>query len=246
MKLEPSARQSQTFPPPRGSWRGAFSQAIEQKQWDRLPHLLNALSNSQFRRSESYVRESVLPQLKNDDFWEALYHLIIYKPQAFISGILAIEHLSKDGTLSYHNEGAQQLATVVNESQVQKIISMAVPKLVSEEQVLGLFELFHFDDERKQVAVLIQTTTPLSYYHIFRTLQHIPDHRELALRTCRYVLKKGDDMSFNMAAILRAYFGLNEIQNQLSLKIEPYELSYLETSFETFKYALEGKKPTII
>jgi hypothetical protein len=49
-----------------------------------------------------------------------------------------------------------------------------------------------------------------------------------------------------MAAILRAYFGLNEIQNQLSLKIEPYELSYLETSFETFKYALEGKKPTII
>ena len=209
-----------------------ISQAIEQKQWDRLPHLLNSLSNSQFRRSESYVRESVLPRLKNDDFWEALYHLIIYKPQAFISGILAIEHLSKDGTLSYHNEGAQQLATVVNESQVQKIISMAVPKLVS--------------DERKQVAVLIQTTTPLSYYHIFRTLQHIPDHRELALRTCRYVLKKGDDMSFNMAAILRAYFGLNEIQNQLSLKIEPYELSYLETSFETFKYALEGKKPTII
>ena len=88
------------------------------------------------------MRESVLPRLKNDDFWEALYHLIIYKPQAFISGILAIEHLSKDGTLSYHNEGAQQLATVVNESQVQKIISMAVPKLVSEEQVLGLFDLF--------------------------------------------------------------------------------------------------------
>ncbi len=222
------------------------SEAIEQKQWDKLPLLFNALSNAQFRRTESHLRQTVLPKLKNDDFWETLYHLIIYRPQAFLSGILAIEHLAKDGTLSYDNDGAQLLAASIDATQVQKIVSMAVPKLVTEEQVLGIFELFHFHDEKKQVAVLIQTHTPLTYYHIFRTLQHIPDHRELALRTCRYMLKKGDDMSFNMAAILRAYFGLNEITHQLSLKIEPYELSYLETSYEKFKYALEGKKPTII
>ena len=58
-------------------------------------------------------------------------------------------------------------------------------------------------------------------------------------------MKRKDDLSYNMASILRTYFGLSEIQGQLSLKVEEYELSYLESSFEKFRFVLEGRRPNL-
>ena len=95
------------------------------------------------------------------------------------------------------------------------------------------------------VALLIRIDTPLAYYILFRTLCHIPDNRPLALRCYRYILRRQNDRAFNMASILRTYFGLHEAGGQLSLHIEPYELSYLDRSFEQFCYVLDGKRPKV-
>jgi len=219
---------------------------IEQEQWDLLTTLFQRLSNAEFRRAEQTIRQNILPTLPNDAFWAALLHLIKYREQAFISGIMCIGHLADDGTLRFSSPEALQLAQLVSETQVLKMMDMAVPFLRTEEQVNGLFHLFHVDDERQQIRVLLRLHTPLAYFLIFKLLCHATDSRELALLCCKALQKRGDDLSYNMVSILREYFGLTEIHSQLSLHIEPYELSYLDQSYERFCYALEGKKPKII
>ena len=162
-----------------------------------------------------------------------------------MTGILAIAHLAHDGTLRFDSPEAIRLSESVNEVQAQKLVSMAVPLLTTEQQFYDLFDLFNIHDNRQRVAMLLRVETPLVYFILFKTLLHAADHHALALQCCRYILKKGDDLSFNMASILREYFGLHEIRNQLSLRIEPYELSYIDQSFERFRYTLEGKRPTV-
>lgn len=222
-----------------------LTQLVGQRQWPQLHTLLGTLTNSEFRKVEQIVRQGILPTLPNEHFWEALAQLIAFRPQAFLTGITAISHLAADGTLMFQTPAATDLSCQLSDIQRQKLADMAIPLLRTEGQISALFDWLSITDERQQAALLIRSTTPLAYFMLFRTLRHIPDHRDFALRCCRHILRKGDDLSYNMAAILRAYFGLHEIQNQLSLRIEPYELSYLDTSFDTFRYAVEGKKPKV-
>ena len=76
------------------------------RDWDGLERMLHSLSNMELRRMERVMREEVLPTLDNALFWEALLHLIIFKRSAFIAGVVAVEHLAKDGTLDFRTEEA--------------------------------------------------------------------------------------------------------------------------------------------
>ena len=220
--------------------------AIRQRNWEQLKLLLNRLSKSEFRKVEQDVREDILPALSNGLFWEAYLHLILYRPQAFLTGILAIRALMERTELDFNCSEAHDVAKALDEQQKLKIANMTLPLLTNERQMGQLFRWLSFDDERNQIAALIRVHSPLSYFMLFKTLKMLDEGRELALRCCRLIARKQDDLSYNMVSILRAYFGLHEVGMQLSLRIEPYELSYLDTSFETFMYALEGKKPTIL
>lgn len=195
---------------------------------------------------ERLVRVEILPTLPNDEFWAALLYLIKYREQAFLTGILAAEHLAKDGTLRFDTAEAVELANRLSAPQVQKLMNMAVPLMQTEEQMTELFERFRFDDEYQRVVVLLRQSSPLAYFLVFKTLRHVADNHELVGQCCRLLQKRGDDLSLNMASILAAYFGLTDIQVPMSLRIEPYELSYLDHSYERFRYALEGKKPKIL
>ena len=94
--------------------------------------------------------------------------------------------------------------------------------------------------------MLIKEDTPLTYFLLFQALRRLADDRDFLLRCCRFLLRKGDDRALNMVSILRQYFGLDELRGRFSLRIEPHEASFVDSSFERFRYALEGKRPTII
>ena len=48
------------------------------------------------------------------------------------------------------------------------------------------------------------------------------------------LMKKGDSRSFNLACILKQYFGLADISGQFSLRIQDYELSRLDQGYDYF------------
>lgn len=215
------------------------------RAWDQLSPALDRMSNAERRLAQTLVRTDILPTLDNETFWATYLHLIIYKPQAFLACIVAIEKLAAQDRIRFDSEAARQLPARLAPAQRQKLLNMAIPVLHTVEQINGLFGLLQTDNERDRLAALIRTTSPLAYYLVLRTLLHAPQGSGLALQCYRYILRKDDTLSHNMACILQAAFALTGETGQASLRLEPYELSRIENSFEHFRYVIEGKKPTV-
>lgn len=217
-------------------------------KWNQLDALLGAMSNTEFRRAEHFVRTSVLPQLDNDHFWAALLHLVHFRRQAFLTGVLAVNHLVADATLQFDSPSARTFADYLlteHPSSVQKVVNMVLPLLKDEGQVLSLFQIFRIESNEERIVPLLKVDSPLAYYFLFNALRHIPDNKPLVLDCCRYILRRADDYAYNMVAILQAYFGLHELRGQFSLRIEPYELSQLDRDPQVFYHLLNGKRPQL-
>jgi hypothetical protein len=218
---------------------------VIRKDWPKLSFVLKNLSNSEFRRVQPIVRNEILPRLTNEDFWEAFSHFLDFRPQAFLSCVHCIGALTENGTLNLNNQHIITIGKQLDEIQRQKLISMALHYLPSEQAVRQIFAAMRIDSPDTRISLFIRESTPLTYYLLFKTLKEMPDHHDKCVSCCRQIMKKQDDLSYNMASILRTYFGLNEIHGQLSLKVEQYELSYIEQSFEKFRFVLEGRRPVV-
>lgn len=220
---------------------------VEMRDWEGLAQLMDSLSNMEFRRLERVVREEVLTRLTNGLFWETLLHIIIYKRAAFLSGIIAVEHLAKDGTLDFRNEHARRLyehLRTTSPDSVVKLGNMAAPLMQTEGQTEEMFRAFHIDNEVTRLSILLKVNSPLAYYLIFKTLKQVED-KVIARKCCMVIIKRGDDKAFNMASLIKTYFGLDDLPARFSLTIEPYELSHIDKDFDTFLHVLHGKRPRI-
>ena len=221
---------------------------ISTKDWDGLYQQFQSASNADFRRMETLVRERVMPQLSNTEFWEAYLHLLMYRRQAFLPCILGVAGLAKADALDVDCKEAKEVASWIQghtPESAAKIVRMAIPLLTTANQIEGFLRLFEYHDERDCVTVLVKESTPYAYYVLFNVLRRAADNRQLLVAVCQAIMKKNDDMSFNMASLLRSYFDLNEIKSTFSLQIEPYELSYIEQSYDNFLHVLKGKRPKL-
>ena len=224
-----------------------LEQLIGTRDWEGLTQMLGNLSNMELRRMERVMREEVLTGLENDLFWETLLHLIIFKRAAFISGVTALTHLAKDGTLDFEVESVGRLCEhlkATNQESLVKMCNMMVPELRTEAQVMGMFGAFHVENEVTRLAVLLKAEHDLSYYLIFKTLKLIED-KLVARKCCVALMKRQDDRAFNAVCLIKAYFGLDDLPARFSLTIEQYELSHIDRDYNTFIHVLNGKRPRI-
>ena len=224
-----------------------LEQLIGTRDWEGLTQMLGNLSNMELRRMERVMREEVLTGLENDLFWETLLHLIIFKRAAFISGVTALTHLAKDGTLDFEVKSVDRLCEhlkATNQESLVKMCNMMVPELRTEAQVMGMFEAFHVENEVTRLAVLLKAEHDLSYYLIFKTLKLIED-KLVARKCCVALMKRQDDRAFNTVCLIKAYFGLDDLPARFSLTIEQYELSHIDRDYNTFIHVLNGKRPRI-
>ena len=229
------------------AYKDRVTQLISTCDWDGLTQMLKNLSNMELRRMERVMREEVLPTLENDLFWETLLCAIQFKRSAFISGVTAVRHLVKDGTLDFSTEGVAQLyehLKATNAESVVKLCNMMLPELQTESQVKGMFEAFHVENEVTQLAILLKAEHDLSYYLIFKTLKLIED-KVVARKCCMALVKRQDDRAFNAVCLIKAYFGLDDLPARFSLTIEQYELSHIDRDFDTFVHILNGKRPKL-
>lgn len=217
------------------------------RDWNGMDRTLHSLSNMEFRRMEQVVRVAVLPTLDNDLFWEALFHLILYKRAAFISGVTSCGHLIKDGSLSFNNDSVKALyehLKKTNAESLTKIANMMLPLLDDEKRINELFEAFHIDNDITRLSILLKVDTPLSYYIIFKTLKMVDD-RLVASKCCRSIMKRNTDMAFNVVSLIKSYWSLDDLPARFSLNIPDYELSHIDKSYENFLHTINGKRPII-
>ncbi len=225
-----------------------LTRIVTAADWDALYERFNHMSNSEFRRAQTVLRQGVLTQLSNGAFWDAYMHLLRYRRQAFLSAILAVEGLARSGRIDF---GCSEAAAVAGwlrseaPGSVAAVVRMAVPLLTTHTQIDDLLCLFDFTDVREIVAILLKECSPHAYYSLFQHLKLEADNLPLLRSAYSALLRKGDDLSFNMASIVRCYFDINDVNSTLSLQIEPYELSYIDMSYDRFVHVLRGRRPKI-
>lgn len=226
-----------------------LQQLIINANWTGLNERFNQMTNAEFRRTEQIIRENVLPTLSNAAYWNTYLHLILYRRQAFLSSILAIRHLARTDELSFSTAEAQAFISWIHANSpesVLKLLRMGIPQLSTSQQISSMIHWADSPDSREVAAILTKETSPHAYHALFQFLKHEDYNMPLLRTSCTTLMRKGDDMSFNMASILRSYFDIKDINSTLSLQVKPYELSYIDQSYDKFLHVLKGKRPKLI
>ncbi len=207
---------------------------------DELGSYLLSMTNSGFRSASTLLAEKVLPKFRGENFWRVFSYLSLLNPKAFLGTCLkAAASAYVAGDVAFGGECLENYSAHLVEHEMKidrdKFLRVSLPLLKDEEEFLRIWKMFAIDSPQKRIEYLVCCNSVVSYHQIFRECKHIQDNHEFLGKLCSALIKKGDTLSFNLASIIRSYFDLKGVRALFSLYIEPYELNYLDKSFENFK-----------
>lgn len=208
--------------------------AVCQEDFDELLELLDSFSNSQFRTAVYMLGEKYALELPADGFWRLFSVLLQRDSKAFLTVMLkALVQRMDKGDASIQDEGFKNLCHLMNKIDQQKTLQFLLPYLKDEEQVRYLFRCFSME-ANEWIPYLIKVNTLPCAFVLFSSLRYIEHERDYLVRIAYYLMKRGDGLSFNLASLMKAYFGLEELKGTFSLQLKPFELARLETSYKAF------------
>jgi len=202
--------------------------------YDGLIELLDSLSHSQFRTAVYMLGERYALELSSDNFWSLFTLLFQNDAKAFLVTMLkALAQRMEKGDVSISDDGFMQLCKMMNSVDRQKTLSFILPYLNNEEQVRYLFQRFSME-AYEWIPFLIKVNSLPCAFVLFSSLRYIEHERDYLVRVAYFLMKRGDGLAFNLASLIKAYFGLDELKGTFSLQLKPFELARLETSYKAF------------
>lgn len=200
-----------------------------------LSGCLKELSNADFRTSGILLRECLLTELQGEDFWIFFLTIVPTNSRAYLGTFLkAAAVLYEYDSISLASPALDTFAAQASAVDRQKVMLAFLPHVRRVGDAERLFELFTDNTPRARISYLLPIATDVASYLLFQGMRHI-DHQPETLRSvCISLMKRGDHRAFALASILKAYFGLSDLPGTFSLQLEPFQLSRLETSYESF------------
>lgn len=209
--------------------------------WQSLIIYIDSLSNAQFRTAGYMLGERIIPTLSEADVWQLTMKLTEHNSKAFLVTMMkAVALRTKQGTLSLRSTGSRAFFAMIRNNDVdrKKVLAELLPVIDNAEDVAWLLGKLGIEEGRERLGVLLRVQTTPACYTLFRTLHYIEHERPLLVRTTRFLMQRGDAMGFNLASLIKAYYGLDEVTGTFSLHIEPYEFARLANSYEAFSRAM--------
>ncbi|MBR5467577.1 MAG: hypothetical protein IKU79_09295 [Bacteroidaceae bacterium] len=212
---------------------------------DTLVPYLNGLTNSQFRVASQMLAGGMLDDMPSKVFWQLFSRLFIADRKAYLGTLLKalatrIENqkaIDADENFLNHvvdDEILSVLSDEMTDVDRKKILLTILPTLRSPEDVNHIFNLLHLREASQWIPYLLQMQNPASAFMLLKALRYVEHDRSLLIRTCHFLMKKGDGHSFNLASIIRLSFALDEVRGIFSLVLQPYQLARIEQNFEVF------------
>ncbi len=234
---------------------------VEQRDWQGILVYLNWLTHAHFRTAGYILGERLLPMLGEADAWALVSILVAYDAKAFLVTMLkTVAERLKSGTLHLRSHGARvfweqlragnkvlsgiavplplteqaQESGTTTDVNIQKALSRLLPAMTKYEDVQWLFRKFGVEEGEKRIPYLLRTPTQPVAYALFHTVKFVDHDRSLLIRIVHFLMKQNDGLSFNLASLLKTYYGLDEVKGTFSLRIEPYQLARIERSYSAF------------
>ena len=201
-----------------------------------LQDILANLKSMDFKTAGFLLAEEVLPTLEEPLFWQCFISIVPTNAKAYLGTFLkAATALHKQEKLSLTSEALETYAqSSITPIDCRKVLEALLPLSRKHEEIT--FLLKHFTaDVQQRIALLLRITTLPAAYTLFQEMKTMEEDASLLRSTCLALMKRGDAQAFRLASICTSYFGLEELPGTFSLTLQPYELSRLDQSYETFK-----------
>jgi len=196
---------------------------------------LAELPNAAFRTAGFLLGDGLLRQLEADRFWLFFETIVPTHTKAYLGTFLkAAAEKCRDGGLAGAYAALRRFAAVATPIDRRKTLEKLLPALQDTDEAETLLRLFGNGDPHEETEVLLRIATTRSYFLLMRRLRTMEEEPDRLRTCCLQLMRKGDHLSFNMACVVQAYFGLEDLPGTFSLRVEPYELSLLESSYEDF------------
>lgn len=197
--------------------------------------LLGSLSNSQFRTAVYMLGEQFAPSMPLEAFWPLFSAMLKHNAKAFLTVMLkALAVRMELGRASVNDEGFASLCQVMNDVDRHKTATFLLPLMKDDAEVLLLFRLLGMPHSEERISYLMKVNTLPCAFVLFSSLRYVEHDRDFLLRVAYFLMKRGDALSFNLASLMKEYFGLEEMKGTFSLRLKPFELARLETSYRAF------------
>jgi hypothetical protein len=201
-----------------------------------LQDILANLKSMDFKTAGFLLAEEVLPTLEEQTFWTCFLAIVPTNAKAYLGTFLkAAIALHKQGRLTLTSEALEAYAqTGITPIDCRKVLEALLPLARGHEEIAFLLHCFT-SDVQQRIALLLRINTLPAAYTLFREMKTQEEDLVLLRSTCLALMKRGDARAFRLASLCVSYFGLEAIPGTFSLTLQPYELSRLDQSYETFK-----------
>ena len=206
--------------------------------WDGLIRFFSKLSNSEVRTACNMMATEVAPQLADDDYWNCFRMLFADNPKAWLVTMLKAG-LKKYAASSFLFQGPvlEGMCHMISQEgrriDERKLLQHILPVLKTPDEVELLLKYLQLDDE-PAARYLIECHTSPCYFALFQRMRRMDNQPELLSLLCAELLRRGGDKAFNFVSMIKNYFDLPAVKGIFSLRINPYELSRLDSSYELF------------
>lgn len=211
-----------------------------QCNWTGMLTYLRSLSNSGFRTASYLLKERLLPLLEANDYWQCFSVVALTDTKAFLMTFLqAGAEMYMSGTITFDDPRfvafANQTAPLPSSLDRKKSLLLLLPIIKTPEEIQKLLTAFCQEDDQRKIAYLIEAKESAQcYFVLFQLLRKHGDEPDTLRHTLMLVLKRSTPMAFNFVSMARSYFDVAGLNGRFSLKIEPYQLSLLESDYPTF------------
>lgn len=198
---------------------------------EALRDYLQTLRTADFRLAGVVLTDKDL--WADADFWTFAATLVAANSRAFLGTML--KAAAAQGLTMPTEAFIAACTTAIDR---RKALEALLPVAPDAERVHALLQAFPAEDTTRE-AVLFKAATPPAYFVLFNLLKQQEDQPDYLRRYGIELIRKGDKASFNLACIIKEYFALPELPGTFSLSLPPYELSRLDTSYDSFKRILQ-------
>lgn len=218
---------------------GRLTALFAAADWERLVAYLDSLSNAHFRTAGYIIGERLMCDVGRETFWTVMLRLTVWQSKAFLVTMAkaAVPRL-KGGTLSLEDDGFARLAALLaqpgHEIDREKLLRQWLPAMSDPNAIERLFDMLAIHDARRRLAALIRVDTLAANYVLLRTLRFEEHDHAFLVLTCRELMHRQSNSSYNLASLVRAFFGLDEVRGVFSLTLEPYEIARADSDFAVF------------
>lgn len=206
----------------------------------QLTLYLDSLSNSAFRAASTSLADSVLNDIPQEAFWQCFQTLWEHNARAFLGTLLrALVNRYDSSTIDLHNPVFANVCQRFTDIDRNKTLTALIPLMSQPDGIELLFRQCRFTEMKDWIPILIQIPTLPSGFLLLRSLRYIEHDRAMLIRTAHFLMKRGDNFSFNLASLIVASFGLEQVRGTFSLNIPAFQLSRIEQNFHAFSQAMK-------